>query len=75
MQPLPRPNRTIPTNADSRKKANIPSAASGAPKMSPTYPEKRDQFVPNWNSMTTPLTTPITNVTAKSFVMNTDKRS
>ena len=70
-----RPNRTTPTKADSRKKANMPSAASGAPKMSPTNPTKRDQLVPNWNSMTMPLTTPITKVTAKSFVRKTDRRS
>jgi hypothetical protein len=64
-----------PTNADSRKNARMPSAASGAPNMSPTNPEKRDQFVPNWNSITMPLTTPITNVTAKSLVRKTDSRS
>ena len=70
-----RPKRTTPTKADSRKNAEMPSAASGTPKMSPTNPEKRDQFVPNWNSMTMPLTTPMTKVIANSFVRNTDRRS
>jgi hypothetical protein len=34
-----RPNRSNPRNPDSRKKAKTPSAASGAPKMSPTNRE------------------------------------
>src|ERR1035437_308575 len=39
-----RPNSTMPTKADSRKNAEMPSAASGTPRMSPTKPEKRDQL-------------------------------
>ena len=41
------PKRSTPTNVDSRKNAKIPSAASGAPKMSPTKREYCAQFVPN----------------------------
>ena len=47
-----------PRNVDSRKNAASPSIASGAPKMSPTYSEYADQFIPNWNSWTMPVTTP-----------------
>ena len=43
----PHPNSSTPTNVDSRKNAKIPSAARGAPKMSPTNREYSDQFVPN----------------------------
>jgi hypothetical protein len=35
--------------------------------MAPTEVMKRGQFVPNWNDMVTPLTTPIANVSAKIF--------
>ena len=70
-----RPKRSRPTKADSRKKAKIPSAASGAPKMSPTIEENLDQLVPNSNSITSPLTTPTTKVTAKSSIRKIDSRS
>ncbi len=36
-----------PMNVDSKKKANSPSIASGAPKMSPTKREYSLQFIPN----------------------------
>ena len=36
-----------PMNVDSKKKANKPSMASGAPKMSPTNREYSLQFMPN----------------------------
>ncbi len=47
-----------PRKVDSRKKAIRPSIASGAPKMSPTMREYADQFIPNSNSCTSPVTTP-----------------
>ncbi len=34
----------------------------------PAASEKRDQFVPNWNGMTIPVTTPMPNETAKMRV-------
>ena len=52
------PNSHSPTNVDSRKKARIPSIASGAPNTPPTNREYVDQFIPNWNSCTSPVTTP-----------------
>ena len=33
--------------------------ASGAPKTSPTNSEYTDQFMPNWNSWTSPVATPM----------------
>ena len=48
-----------PRNVDSRKNAASPSIASGAPKTSPTYFEYTAQFIPNWNSCTRPVATPI----------------
>ena len=53
------PNTHSPRNVDSRKNAARPSIASGAPKTSPTNSEYADQFMPNWNSCTRPVTTPI----------------
>ena len=47
-----------PRKTDSRKKAASPSMASGAPNTSPTKREYLDQFMPNWNSWTSPVTTP-----------------
>ena len=56
-----------PRNVDSRKNAASPSIASGAPKMSPTYLEYADQFIPNWNSWTMPVTTPSAKLIRKSL--------
>ena len=39
--------------------AASPSIASGAPKTLPTNFEYIDQFIPNWNSWTSPVATPI----------------
>jgi hypothetical protein len=36
-----------------------PSIASGAPKTPPTKFEYTDQLIPNWNSWTSPVATPI----------------
>src|ERR1035438_3953402 len=65
-----RPKIYKPKNVDSRKNANNPSAANGAPNMSPTNLEYSDQFVPNWNSITIPVATP----TAK-IRPSTDRKS
>ena len=52
------PKTHNPRNVDSRKNAASPSIASGAPNTSPTNREYADQFMPNWNSCTSPVTTP-----------------
>ena len=64
-----------PRNTDSRKNANRPSTASGAPKMSPTNRLKSDQFIPNWNSCTIPVTTPMAKLIRKIFPKNLVARS
>ena len=66
------PNRSIPRKVDSRKNEITPSAASGAPKMSPTKRAYAAQFVPNSNSITAPLATPTANPRAKTL---TQKRA
>ena len=53
------PNHHSPRKVDSRKNAARPSIASGAPKTSPTKREYSDQFIPNSNSWTSPVTTPM----------------
>ena len=55
---------------DSRKNASSASIASGAPKTSPTKREYSDQFMPNWNSCTIPVTTPIAKLIRNSFPKN-----
>src|SRR5574340_1525760 len=67
---LPQPNSQIPRKVDSRKNASSASIASGAPKTSPTYREYSDQFMPNWNSITMPVTTPIAKLIVKSVPQN-----
>ena len=62
------PNRNSPRNADSRKNENTPSIASGCAITPPVACENRDQFVPNWNSMGMPVTTPATKLMPKIFV-------
>ncbi len=54
-----RPKSHSPRKVDSRKKARRPSMARGAPKTSPTNRLKTDQFMPNWNSCTMPVTMPM----------------
>ncbi len=56
-----------PMKVDSKKKATRPSIASGAPKMSPTNREYSLQFMPNWNSWTMPVATPIAKLIRNSF--------
>ena len=64
------PNIHIPKKVLSRKKASRPSIASGAPKISPTKRLYEDQFIPNWNSCTIPVTTPIAKLIRNSFPKN-----
>src|SRR4030095_12290370 len=61
------PKTQKPRNVDSRKKAASPSIASGAPNTSPTNREYADQFMPNSNSCTSPLTTPTAPLISRMF--------
>ena len=67
---LSQPNSHSPRNVDSRKNAASPSIASGAPKMFPTSREYAPQFIPNWNSCTIPVTTPIATLITSSMPKN-----
>ena len=71
---LSQPKIQSPRKVDSRKKASSASIASGAPKTSPTKREYSDQFIPNWNSWTIPVTTPIAKLIRKSFPQNFVRR-
>ena len=62
------PNTSTARKPDSRKNAKIPSAARAEPNTSPTNREYRAQFVPNWNSMTIPVATPMAKLRAKIWV-------
>src|SRR6266511_2808198 len=64
-----------PRKVDSRKKAARPSIASGAPKTLPTNLEYTDQFIPNWNSWTRPVATPIAKLIRKSVPKKRVSRS
>ena len=64
------PHRDIARNVDSIKKANTASIASGLPNTSPTKVEYIGQLVPNWNTITIPVTTPTANIIPKSFRKN-----
>src|ERR1017187_5663204 len=59
------PKRKTPRKLDSRKKEKTPSMARVCPMTPPAALEKRDQLVPNWNSMGMPVTTPMAKLTAK----------
>jgi len=48
--------------------------ANGAPNTSPTKREYWLQFMPNWNSWTMPVTTPIAKLIRKSFPKNLVRR-
>ena len=69
------PNSHSPRKVDSRKNAARPSIASGAPNTSPTNREYADQFIPNWNSCTSPVTTPIATLIRSSVPKNLVSRS
>ncbi len=62
---LSQPKIQSPMNVASKKKASRPSIASGAPNTSPTNREYSDQFMPNWNSCTMPVTTPMAKLMRK----------
>ena len=64
-----------PRNVDSMKNAASPSIASGAPNTSPTKREYSLQFMPNWNSCTMPVTTPIAKLIRNSLPKNRVSRS
>ena len=53
-----------------RKNAKMPSAASALPNTSPTNREYAAQFVPNSNSITMPVATPMAKVSANTRVQN-----
>src|SRR6478735_4643014 len=62
---LSHPKIHRPMKVASKKNAMRPSKASGAPNTSPTKREYDDQFIPNWNSCTMPVTTPIAKLMRK----------
>jgi hypothetical protein len=64
------PNRNTPMNDDSAKNANTPSMKSVCPTTGPANCEKRAQFVPNWNSIGMPVTTPAAKVIANTRAQN-----
>ena len=55
--------------------AASPSIASGAPKTPPTKSEYTDQFIPNWNSCTRPVATPIAKLISSSVPKKRVNRS
>jgi hypothetical protein len=63
-----------PMKVDSKKNATRPSIASGAPKMSPTKREYSLQFIPNWNSWTMPVATPMAKLIRNSLPKNRVRR-
>ena len=65
-----RRTKTGPGKLDSRKNENTPSIASVCPITPPAAFEKRDQFVPNWNSIGIPVTTPTAKLMANIFAQN-----
>ena len=64
------PNSHRPKNVDSKKNAASPSIANGAPNTSPTNREYFDQFIPNSNSCTSPVTTPTATLISSNVPKN-----
>ena len=64
-----------PRNVASSANAAMPSIASGAPNTPPTNFEYADQFMPNWNSWTRPVATPIAKLISSSVPKNFVSRS
>ena len=64
-----------PMNVASRANAARPSIASGAPNTPPTNSEYTDQFIPNWNSCTSPVATPMAKLMSSSVPKNFVRRS
>ena len=62
------PASMMPRKDDSRKNAKTPSRARVCPITPPANWEKFAQFVPNWNSIGTPVATPKAKVMAKIAV-------
>ena len=67
---LSQPNSHNPKKTDSRKNAPSPSIASGAPNTLPTSREYAPQFIPNSNSCTRPVTTPIATLITSNVPKN-----
>ena len=61
------PNKNSPRKVDSRKKEKTPSIANVWPMTPPAVLENWAQFVPNWNSMGMPVTTPMAKLMPKTF--------
>ena len=72
---LSQPKIHRPRNVDSMKNAASASMASGAPKMSPTNREYSLQFMPNWNSCTMPVATPMAKLISRSLPKYLVRRS
>ncbi len=72
---LSQPKIHRPRNVDSTKKAARASMASGAPNTSPTNREYSLQFIPNWNSCTMPVATPMAKLISRSLPKNLVSRS
>src|SRR4030066_895487 len=70
LESLSHPKIHTPKNVDSRKKASKASRARGAPKISPTKREYSDHVMPNWNSWTMPVTTPIAKLIRSNLPQN-----
>ena len=64
-----------PRNVASSMNAARPSIASGAPNTPPTKLEYADQLIPNWNSCTRPVATPIAKLISSSVPKNRVSRS
>ena len=69
------PKIQSPRNVDSSMNAASPSIASGAPKTLPTNFEYTDQFIPNSNSWTSPVATPIAKLIRSSVPKKRVSRS
>ena len=55
------------------KKAIRTSQAISGPSTGPAFTAKTNQFVPNWQDMTMPDTTPMANMTAKILSQYLDR--
>src|SRR5699024_8864924 len=66
----PQPNNQIPIKTDSKKNAMRAYMANGAPNTSPTKREYSLQAIPNWNSWTKPVATPMMKLIMKILPQN-----
>ena len=67
---LSQPNSHSPRNVDSRKNAASPSHRQWRAEHVADQPRVRPQFIPNWNSCTIPVTTPIATFITSSVPKN-----